>query len=109
MAFLKIKTLYVIGNDNSKHPQTTLEKTATNAANTTATTVDLFIFGTAEPATSIMAASIPMLRALIRPERQPHPVELIELDDKHRKRQQSSALEPLDNHAAKEVAKDSWS
>ncbi|KAJ4292242.1 hypothetical protein N0V88_005873 [Collariella sp. IMI 366227] len=40
MAFLKIKTVYVIGNGN-------------------VTEVDLFIFGTAEPATTIMAASIP--------------------------------------------------
>ncbi|OIW34074.1 hypothetical protein CONLIGDRAFT_711873 [Coniochaeta ligniaria NRRL 30616] len=47
MAILKIRTLYTIGNDNT-------------------TTVDLFIFGTAEPATAIMAASIPVLRALIR-------------------------------------------
>jgi len=47
MAFLKIRTLYTIGNDNT-------------------TTVDLFIFGTAEPATAIMAVSIPVLRALIR-------------------------------------------
>lgn len=46
MAFLKIRTLYTIGNDNT-------------------TTVDLFVFGTAEPATAIMAASIPVLRALI--------------------------------------------
>jgi len=47
MAFLKIRTMYVIGNANS-------------------TTVDLQIFGTAEPATAIMAASIPMLRVLIQ-------------------------------------------
>jgi hypothetical protein len=47
MAILKIRTLYTIGNDNT-------------------TNVDLFIFGTAEPATAIMAASIPVLRALIQ-------------------------------------------
>ncbi|KAL2197354.1 hypothetical protein P885DRAFT_35112 [Corynascus similis CBS 632.67] len=47
MAFLKIKAMYVIGNVNT-------------------TTVDLQIFGTAEPATAIMAASIPMLRVLIQ-------------------------------------------
>ncbi|KAL2179181.1 uncharacterized protein P884DRAFT_276246 [Thermothelomyces heterothallicus CBS 202.75] len=47
MAFLKIRTMYVIGNANT-------------------TTVDLQIFGTAEPATAIMAASIPMLRVLIQ-------------------------------------------
>ncbi|KAL2132355.1 hypothetical protein VTI74DRAFT_3926 [Chaetomium olivicolor] len=61
MAFLKIKTLYVIGNDN-------------------VTTVDLFIFGTAEPATIIMAASIPILRMLIRPQPKPKPARFIELD-----------------------------
>ncbi|KAB5558098.1 hypothetical protein GE09DRAFT_1221231 [Coniochaeta sp. 2T2.1] len=60
MALLKIRTLYTIGNDNT-------------------TTVDLFIFGTAEPATAIMAASIPVLRALIRGDSPP--ARFIEFDD----------------------------
>ncbi|KAK4099175.1 hypothetical protein N658DRAFT_475911 [Parathielavia hyrcaniae] len=60
MAFLKIPTMYVIGNAN-------------------ATTVDLQIFGTAEPATAIMAASIPMLRVLIQRETVSRPTRFIEL------------------------------
>ncbi|KAJ4287521.1 hypothetical protein N0V88_007623 [Collariella sp. IMI 366227] len=60
MSFLKIKTVFVIGDDNS-------------------TTVDLFIFGTAEPATAIMAASIPVLRALIHREPHSKPARFIEL------------------------------
>lgn len=62
MAFLKIRTLYTIGNDNT-------------------TTVDLFIFGTAEPATAIMAASIPMLRALIKRETRSKPPRFIVLSE----------------------------
>ncbi|KAH8910231.1 hypothetical protein BR93DRAFT_468006 [Coniochaeta sp. PMI_546] len=62
MAFLKIRTLYTIGNDNT-------------------TTVDLFIFGTAEPATAIMAASIPVLRALIRRGDESRQAQFIQLDD----------------------------
>jgi hypothetical protein len=62
MAFLKIRTLYTIGNDNT-------------------TTVDLFIFGTAEPATAIMAASIPVLRALIKRGDEANPARFIQLDD----------------------------
>ncbi len=64
MAFLKIRTLYTIGNDNT-------------------TTVDLFIFGTAEPATAIMAASIPVLRALIRRGHEPKQARFIQLDDEN--------------------------
>ncbi|KAK4032729.1 hypothetical protein C8A01DRAFT_20235 [Parachaetomium inaequale] len=60
MAFLKIKTMYVIGNSN-------------------ATTVDLIIFGTAEPATAIMAASIPMLRVLIQRRPSSKPSQFVEL------------------------------
>lgn len=62
MAFLKIRTLYTIGNDNT-------------------TTVDLFIFGTAEPATAIMAASIPVLRALIKGSDESKPARFIHLSD----------------------------
>ncbi len=62
MAFLKIRTLYTIGNDNT-------------------TTVDLFIFGTAEPATAIMAASIPVLRALIKGRDETRPARFVEVDD----------------------------
>ncbi|KAL2192729.1 hypothetical protein P885DRAFT_47025 [Corynascus similis CBS 632.67] len=89
MAFLKIMTLYVIGNNN-------------------ATTVDLFIFGTAEPATAIMAASIPFLRALIRGDPQPKPPEFIEISDDGRKERQSSALDAKDNDNNGESARDSW-
>lgn len=62
MAFLKIRTLYTIGNDNT-------------------TTVDLFVFGTAEPATAIMAASIPVLRALIGGGRVSDQARFVTLDD----------------------------
>ncbi|OBT66953.1 hypothetical protein VE03_04274 [Pseudogymnoascus sp. 23342-1-I1] len=47
VSFLKIRTITSIGDENT-------------------TNVNLFIFGTAEGATSIMAASIPVLRALIK-------------------------------------------
>ncbi len=86
MAFLKIKTVYVIGNDNGSSPPSTpltpLNQTnLTPPTKTTATTVDLFIFGTAEPATAIMAASIPVLRTLIRRRENPKPARFIELGD----------------------------
>ncbi|GAB1317733.1 Rhodopsin domain-containing protein [Madurella fahalii] len=77
MSFLKIKTLYVIGNSN-------------------ATTVDLFIFGTAEPATAIMAASIPVLRALIRREPGQKPTAFIGMDNHRIRTQPSPELSLLD-------------
>ncbi|KAK4038326.1 hypothetical protein C8A01DRAFT_48028 [Parachaetomium inaequale] len=91
MAFLKIKTLYVIGDDN-------------------ATTVDLFIFGTAEPATAIMAASIPILRTLIRREPQPKPAQFIELADSRRKTTRPPALEPPSDGdgETQQSAEESW-
>ncbi|SPO06449.1 uncharacterized protein DNG_09139 [Cephalotrichum gorgonifer] len=64
VSFLKIRTLYVIGDD-------------------TQTTVDLFIFGTAEPATAIMAASMPVLRLLFD-QNKPQPARFVELSDKGR-------------------------
>jgi hypothetical protein len=42
--------------------------------------VDLFIFGTAEPATAIMAASIPVLRALIKRESVARHARFVELE-----------------------------
>ncbi|OBT94144.1 hypothetical protein VE01_06965 [Pseudogymnoascus verrucosus] len=52
VSFLKIRTITSIGDENT-------------------TNVSLFIFGTAEGATSIMAASIPVLRALIKTNTRP--------------------------------------
>ncbi|KAH6623400.1 hypothetical protein F5144DRAFT_595577 [Chaetomium tenue] len=90
MAFLKIKTLYVIGNDDT-------------------TTVDLFIFGTAEPATAIMAASIPILRNLLRRESQPKPAEFIQLaGNGQQEAEQSPAPEEADNRERKQGARQSW-
>ncbi|KAK4099095.1 hypothetical protein N658DRAFT_498687 [Parathielavia hyrcaniae] len=88
MAFLKIRTLYVIGNDNT-------------------TTVDLFIFGTAEPATMIMAASIPLLRALlVRRDRHPEPTTtFIELADRRRKT--ATSPPPPESSAIRLVGKES--
>jgi hypothetical protein len=76
----------------------------------TATTVDLFIFGTAEPATAIMAASIPILRTLIRREPQPKPAEFIELADNRRKTTRAPALEPPSDGdgEANQSAEESW-
>ncbi|KAL1841238.1 hypothetical protein VTJ49DRAFT_7306 [Mycothermus thermophilus] len=57
------------------------------------TTVHLFIFGTAEPATCIMAASIPVLRTLIpRKTKDPQTVSFIELPEKRKKGALSVAL-----------------
>ena len=47
--------------------------------------MDLFIFGTAEPATAIMAASIPVLRVLFH-KQSPSPSRLIEVTDDGRVR-----------------------
>ncbi|KAK4145069.1 uncharacterized protein C8A04DRAFT_10874 [Dichotomopilus funicola] len=82
IAFLKIKTMYVIGNAS-------------------ATTVDLQIFGTAEPATAIMAASIPMLRVLIQRSPASKPSRFIELV-RSRTDTAPSALDTKRN------AEDSW-
>ena len=86
MAFLKIKTMYVIGNANgectppfnssSRLPQQQL----THLSLSKATTVDLIIFGTAEPATAIMAASIPMLRVLVQRAPSSKPSQFVELE-----------------------------
>ncbi|KAK3293048.1 uncharacterized protein B0H64DRAFT_376020 [Chaetomium fimeti] len=89
MAFLKIKTLYVIGNGE-------------------ATTVDLFIFGTAEPATAIMAASIPILRNLIRRESQPKPAEFIQLAGNCQGAGQPPAPEEANGGETKQGARESW-
>ncbi|KAK5654249.1 hypothetical protein OQA88_7424 [Cercophora sp. LCS_1] len=62
MPFLKIMTLYSIGNSN-------------------ATVVDLFIYGTAEPAAAIMAACIPALRALVQQESKREPVQFVTFYD----------------------------
>jgi hypothetical protein len=48
-----------------------------------ATTVELFIYGTAEPAAAIMAASIPALRALVQRETKRKPLLFVQLSDKH--------------------------
>ncbi|KXX74617.1 hypothetical protein MMYC01_208452 [Madurella mycetomatis] len=77
MSFLKIRTLNAIGDSN-------------------ATTVHLFIFGTAEPATAIMAASIPVLRTLIRRETYRGPTEFIEMGSHRIRMPSSSELDPLD-------------
>lgn len=45
-----------------------------------ATNVDLFIFGTAEPATSIMAASMPILRVLFH-RRHPRPAGFVDVSE----------------------------
>ncbi|KAK4152707.1 hypothetical protein C8A00DRAFT_44252 [Chaetomidium leptoderma] len=94
MAFLKIKMLGTIGNSH-------------------ATAVNILIFGTAEPATSIMAASIPILRAFIRREPHAKPARFIEkfefdhLDSQ--KTPPSSALGPLNDDNAEQSAEDSRS
>lgn len=64
MPFLKIMTLYTIGNSN-------------------ATTVELFIYGTAEPAAAMMAASIPALRALVQQEGKKKPVRFVDMSEKN--------------------------
>jgi hypothetical protein len=118
MAFLKIKSMYVIGNANGEclgscapsmipghlssppspdrssahylhfhsNPIPSLPapphhscRAGTNDAFLEATTVDLQILGTAEPATAIMAASIPMLRVLIQRDSGSKPSRFIEL------------------------------
>lgn len=76
---------------------------------TAATTVDLFIFGTAEPATTIMAASIPILRTLIRREPQPKPARFIELDANCRTTVLPPAAEPLNDAKAKDNTEETWS
>lgn len=45
--------------------------------------MELFIYGTAEPAAAIMAASIPALRALVQQESKKEPARFVELSDKH--------------------------
>jgi hypothetical protein len=80
MAFLKIRTMYVIGNANGKqyprsHPWH--EQQLTDYLK--ATVVELLIFGTAEPATAIMAASIPILRVLIQRNPSSKPSEFVDL------------------------------
>jgi len=42
--------------------------------------VELFIFGTAEPASAIMACSIPVLRVLVTRQRRQKTVDFIDLD-----------------------------
>jgi hypothetical protein len=74
-----------------------------------ATTVDLFIFGTAEPATTIMAASIPILRALIRRDTQPKPAQFIELADPRRKHNTSPPPGLPTHDTTKHSAEESWS
>ncbi|KAK0638990.1 hypothetical protein B0T16DRAFT_338091 [Cercophora newfieldiana] len=64
MPFLKIMTLHTIGNRNT-------------------TTVELFIYGTAEPAAAIMAASIPALRALIQQDGHKKPVRFVDMSGKN--------------------------
>ncbi|KAK4149827.1 hypothetical protein C8A00DRAFT_37577 [Chaetomidium leptoderma] len=90
IAFLKIKTMYVIGNAN-------------------ATTVDLMIFGTAEPATAIIAASIPMLRVLIQ--RDPHskPSDFVELVTKRSNAPPRPGPESTSDIEKKPTAESSWS
>jgi hypothetical protein len=83
-----------------KHPLTWLFDAAT--------TVDLFIFGTAEPATTIMAASIPLLRALIRREHKPKPAQFIELADPRRKHNTSPPPDSDANDISKLNAEESW-
>jgi hypothetical protein len=43
--------------------------------------VDLKIYGTAEPAVTIMAISIPVLRAFLRRDAPPQPVQFIQFSD----------------------------
>lgn len=75
-------------------------RAATNDAFLKATTVDLQIFGTAEPATAIMAASIPMLRVLIQRDSSSRPTRFIEL---------VKSVSTLSGAGLKSTAKDSWS
>ena len=71
-----------------------------------ATTVDLLIFGTAEPATAIMAASIPMLRVLIRPNSSSKPpTEFVELVS----RRKSGSSLPRTDTKRNWTGEDSWS
>jgi len=44
--------------------------------------LELFIYGTAEPAAAIMAASIPALRALVQQESKKKPARFVVLSDK---------------------------
>ena len=44
--------------------------------------MELFIYGTAEPAAAIMAASIPALRALMQQESKKKPARFVVLSDK---------------------------
>ena len=115
MPFLKIMTLYTIGNSNGTYPQViistlphltsphrtspyltlynnhtplhvpskhTEESPNEKKQKKTATTVELFIYGTAEPAAAIMAASIPALRALVQQETRREPAKFVELSEK---------------------------
>lgn len=67
------------------------------------------MFGTAEPATAIMAASIPFLRALIWRDQQPRPLEFIEIHNNGRQRNQLIDLEQLDDESLRRgPSKSSW-
>jgi hypothetical protein len=55
-----------------------------------------------------MAASIPILRTLIRGEPQPKPARFIELDDNRRKPVLSPA-EPLNDSTTNDNSRESWS
>ena len=58
--------------------------------------MELLIFGTAEPATAIMAASIPMLRVLIQRNPSSKPSEFVDLGNQSNQSNQSkSASVPL--------------
>ena len=70
----------------------------------------LLIFGTAEPATAIMAASIPMLRVLIQPDSSSKPSDFVELGDQSKGvlSQSSPGLNSMDDPEGKPTARDSW-
>ena len=71
--------------------------------------MDLFIFGTAEPATAIMAASIPILRNLLRRESQVKPAEFIQLAGNGQQEVgQSPTPEEANNEERKQEARQSW-
>lgn len=82
MAFLKISTIYIIGNDNSElwGPA---RRQQSQVLTYGATTVDLFIFGTAEMASSIVAASMPILRLLFQ-RSTPSPKRVVEMAEEGR-------------------------
>lgn len=81
------------------HPLLSLRQTHQSPS---ATTVHLFVFGSAEPATAIMAAAIPILRALLRRD-PPNPAQFIELSRNRPRICSSSAIDRLEHHSTRDL------